>query len=231
MPIINTNYGGSDIPTLTNPATVDDVSNGKEYIDGNGAKQTGTFVNYEDAIVSGVFQNEEYVNNRITQIGVYKFRAITTLISITMNNVKGISTNAFYGCSKLKNVIMPNVNYVDNAVFYGCVSLENYPFSNNDSLTILNSQVFSGCIALTKVKLQKRVAAIHQHAFQNCSNVLLYDFRDRELNNIPTTGGSWQGMNANCKIVVPDNLYDAWIIASNWVSMASHIVKASDYID
>jgi hypothetical protein len=33
------------------------------------------------------------------------------------------------------------------------------------------------------------------------------------------------------KIVVPDALYDEWIAATNWVSYASKIVKASEFVE
>jgi hypothetical protein len=39
------------------------------------------------------------------------------------------------------------------------------------------------------------------------------------FNNIP----------ADCKIVVRDELYDAWMAAANWSTYASKIVKLSDY--
>lgn len=40
-------------------------------------------------------------------------------------------------------------------------------------------------------------------------------------------------MSSDCKIVVPDALYDTWIAATNWSSstIVSHIVKASEYED
>ena len=35
--------------------------------------------------------------------------------------------------------------------------------------------------------------------------------------------------NNTYKIVVPDPLYDTWIAATNWASIASHIMKQSDW--
>lgn len=35
-------------------------------------------------------------------------------------------------------------------------------------------------------------------------------------------------MNENCKIVVPDALYDAWVADSDWSSLAAHIIKQSE---
>jgi hypothetical protein len=56
-----------------------------------------------------------------------------------------------------------------------------------------------------------------------------YDFSTHEIvprlwnitafTNIPST----------CKIIVPDSLYDEWIVAANWSTFANQIVKASEY--
>ena len=34
--------------------------------------------------------------------------------------------------------------------------------------------------------------------------------------------------NENLKIIVPDELYDTWIVATNWSTYANKIVKASE---
>ena len=39
---------------------------------------------------------------------------------------------------------------------------------------------------------------------------------------------TFQNTNNTFKIVVPDALYNDWIVATNWSTYASHIVKASE---
>ena len=48
---------------------------------------------------------------------------------------------------------------------------------------------------------------------------------------VPTLSNvnAFNSTNATYKIVVPDALYSSWTTASNWSSIASHIVKASEY--
>lgn len=46
-----------------------------------------------------------------------------------------------------------------------------------------------------------------------------------ELSNTDAFGST----NSTFKIVVPDSLYNDWIVATNWSTYASHIVKASEY--
>jgi hypothetical protein len=41
---------------------------------------------------------------------------------------------------------------------------------------------------------------------------------------------AFSGIPSDCKIIVPDALYDTWIAAPNWSSYASQIVKDSEFI-
>ncbi len=49
--------------------------------------------------------------------------------------------------------------------------------------------------------------------------------------SIPTLSSTDAFQNGSGKIVVPDNLYDEWIAATNWSTYASRIVKASEYAE
>jgi hypothetical protein len=48
---------------------------------------------------------------------------------------------------------------------------------------------------------------------------------------VPTLGGTgvFSSIPSDCKIVVPDNLYDTWKAATNWSTHASKMVKASEF--
>ena len=55
------------------------------------------------------------------------------------------------------------------------------------------------------------------------------DFKDSK--SVPTLSGTgaFNFTPSDCKIVVPDSLYDSWIAATNWSTYASKIVKASEF--
>jgi hypothetical protein len=65
--------------------------------------------------------------------------------------------------------------------------------------------------------------------FGYCVSCAYFDFS--EHNAIPTLSASdaFNGINDSAKIIVPDDLYDEWIAATNWSSLASKIVKASEF--
>ena len=56
-----------------------------------------------------------------------------------------------------------------------------------------------------------------------------YDFRASK--SVPTLSSTnaFKNIPSDCKIVVPDALYDTWIAATNWSTYASYIVKASEF--
>ena len=56
-----------------------------------------------------------------------------------------------------------------------------------------------------------------------------YDFRASK--SVPTLSNTnaFNNIPSDCKIVVPDSLYDTWIAATNWSTHASKIIKASKF--
>lgn len=120
-----------------------------------------------------------------------------------------------------------------------CEKIVSYPFYKYTNLKYVHLPeqlkeipyyCFSEC-GLESITIPKNVAKIGTYAFFNCKQMKLYDFRSLEhvitLDNI----NAFNGIPTNCKIVVPDNLYDQWITATNWSSLASKIVKASEFVE
>jgi hypothetical protein len=67
---------------------------------------------------------------------------------------------------------------------------------------------------------------ISHNAFYSCSAQSI-QFTDES--KVPTLSGSFYNFSASCQIVVPDSLYDQWIVATNWAQYADQIIKRSDW--
>ena len=65
--------------------------------------------------------------------------------------------------------------------------------------------------------------------FFGCTSLELVDMTGSI--GVPTLSdvNNFDNTNDTYKIVVPDSLYDTWIAATNWASIASHIMKQSDW--
>ena len=117
-----------------------------------------------------------------------------------------LGTQAFRNCTSLEILTAPaSVTTIRDSVFYGCTNLRKVIFEG-DIVTSIGATTFRDCTSLEMVDLS------------NCSTVLKLD-NVSAFQNVPTT----------CKIVVPDNLYEDWKVATNWSSFASQIIKKSDY--
>ena len=68
---------------------------------------------------------------------------------------------------------------------------------------------------------------IGAQAFQYCISLKYLDFSN--VRQVPTLASTNAFTSTKCQFVVPDALYDDWIVATNWTTYADRIVKASDF--
>ena len=142
------------------------------------------------------------------------------------NSVTSIGSNAFSNCCALASVVIPNgVTSIGSGVFYNCYALASVVIPN--SVTSIGDMVFYNCDALASVVIPNSVTSIGSNAFGYCKSLAFIDFGSHT--SVPTLSNSnaFNYIASDCKIVVPDALYDEWKAATNWSSHASKIVKAS----
>lgn len=68
---------------------------------------------------------------------------------------------------------------------------------------------------------------LNEDTFNGCSALEKVDFS--EATSVPTLSNinCFANTNETFRILVPDSLYDQWIVADNWSQFANQIVKAS----
>lgn len=95
-------------------------------------------------------------------------------------------------------------------------------------VTSIGSYACYKCYSLTSITIPNSVTSIGDYAFGFCYSLTRCDFSRHT--SVPTlvNTGTFANINAICKIIVPDNLYDRWIAASNWSTYADYIYKASE---
>ena len=171
------------------------------------------------------------IPSTITTIGTYVFQNCIRLEYITIpNTITSIGAGCFYSCSSLSELTLPStITSLGNSLFNGCYALTGITIPS--TVTTIGTSVFSGCACLTKLVFPSGLVSIAASAFSNCSSIEYFDFSD--CNSIPSLANknAFSGMSTDCKIIVPDNLYNSWIGASNWSNYASYIIKESDWND
>ena len=169
------------------------------------------------------------IPNSVTSIGTYVFRYCCSLSSIVIpNSVTSIGYNVFYYCYSLSSVIIPeSVTSIDDYAFQYCYSLSSLIIP--DSVTSIGGNAFQYCCSLSSIVIPDSVTSIGGNAFRNCSGVAYYDFSNHIA--VPTLANTsvFMSMPSDCKIIVPDNLYNTWEAATNWSINSSNIIKKSDW--
>lgn len=168
------------------------------------------------------------ITQDVLSIGNSAFFRCYSLASIMIpESVTSIGEYAFYQCYSLASVVLPqNITNISAAIFWECTSLPSIVIPK--SVTSIGASSFNSCSSLTFVVIPQGVTSIGANAFSACSGMAIYDFRS--LDNVPTLGNkAFNSIASDCKIVVPDALYEQWCSASNWSTYRSYIVKASEF--
>ena len=213
----------------------------------SGVTNIGMYAFYQCTNLTGIT-----IPSTVTSIENYAFYKCSSLTNITIpSSVTSIGSNAFYDCSNLTNITIPSsVTSIGSNAFYDCINLEEVVLPN--TISSLTMAMFRGCrklvsiniptscnvipqnflyqcTSLTKITIPNNIITIGTSSFYGCTGMREYDFTS--LDHIPALSNknAFTNINASCKIVVPDSLYNSWISASNWSNYASNIIKESDY--
>ena len=194
------------------------------------------------------------IPGNITSMGNYAFYYCTVLESVEIHDgVTTIGQNAFRGCSKLVSVTLPNdLLTINQYAFADCsnltsieipdsvMSIGNYAFSNcgsltsiviPDSVTSIGNSAFSSCSSLINIVIPDGVTSISTYTFNGCSGMQVLDFS--KYTSVPTLSNknAFNGVPSTCKVIIPDELYDSWIAATNWSALTVTYVKKSEYVE
>ena len=89
--------------------------------------------------------------------------------------------------------------------------------------------MFEECKSLKRIKMNASSGNWGSYMFYGCTSLELVDMTGSKGVPILDNTNNFGFISQSYKIVVPDSLYDTWIAATNWASIASHIMKQSDW--
>lgn len=143
------------------------------------------------------------------------------------NNITKISNYSFNGFSSITSVTIPdNIESIGNGAFKSCQNLEEVFIGNG--VTTIGQEAFYFSNKLKSVKVGKNVQHIEGYAFSTNYGTI-FDFSSHDSIPDIQDGVFNDSSYYPCKIIVPDSLYDEWIIAGSWSTYASNIIKKSDW--
>lgn len=206
------------------------------------------------AIADNAFNNcfwiaEISLPRSIARIGNSAFYTNYSLKFAAIPSGASIDNSAFTNCFALSGLSLPATisaipNYMLNSCFivgFGATpgnvqSLGVAAYQNNysrkmitlpASLSIIPASLCVNCYSLAQVIVPSSVASIGAGAFQNCYGVKLYDFSKHTAVPTLANANAFTGIAADCEIRVPASLADSWKAATNWSTLADHIVGVS----
>jgi hypothetical protein len=149
-----------------------------------------------------------------------------SLESVIITGANSFGSNGpFINCNSLKTIIIPNAvtNIVQNS-FQGCNSLEEIKIGN--ATTTLGNFAFNACNALVEIEFPNTLTTMGNQLFASNNSTLEYTFLSTTPPTLAATN-SFNGINAACKIYVPDASVAAYKAATNWSTYANYIYPLS----
>lgn len=161
----------------------------------------------------------------------------------------GFSLNSTVDGSGLRKFRCPSaMTSLPNNMFNRCQYLEEVELHSD--ISSFPNNCFNECYCLRKFNMPVGLETIMEKAFYNCRSLrvmppfpstlnsigtnafwyipaVVFDFS--ACSQIPTLVNTNAFEYTSGIIVVPDNLYNEWIAATNWSTYADRIIKASEY--
>ena len=133
-----------------------------------------------------------------------------------------IENYGFYTCENVTELeLPPNLTTVGSYCFSCMRSLTSLVLPRG--VVNIPSVMASENTAMTAFVAEGALTGVAGYAFQNCSNCMKYDFT--ACTKVPPLWGpGFININPDADIFVPAELYDEWIVATNWAQYADHIV-------
>lgn len=119
----------------------------------------------------------------------------------------------------ISNVLNTTTTYANNCLVYA-------KFLNGECSLVKGTFQYKRC--LKKVEFPNGCSQMASWTFNGCYNLQELNFSTAPSIPTVTTDFITGSFDPSLKIIVPDDLYDSWIVASGWSSWATYIVKASE---
>lgn len=158
------------------------------------------------------------------------FYSCTDLRYVTLSDsVSSLSASqVFYTCQSIDFLHLPdNITAIGTSVFNAVSAIDELILPAK--LKTIGTSAFYTCFPLASLTMPSTLTSIAAQAFYNCAGMKYYDFS--ALTSVPTLSNSnaFTGIQSDCSIIVPDALYDTWVAATNWSSLANKIIKKSSW--
>jgi hypothetical protein len=167
-----------------------------------------------------------YMPSSVTTLNGETFLSCRSLKTINLPNNISINYDVFRNCSALQKITLPlGVSFIDQNHFRDCSSLAEVVILST-SLTAVNNNTFFNNLALKSLEFPASLTSIGTNSFSGNAQILEYVFNSTTPPTLAATS-AFTGINAACKIYVPDANVAAYKAATNWSTYTNYIYPLS----
>ena len=188
------------------------------------------------------------IGNFVEQIGNNMFQQLRMESISLPKGIKSIGNNSFMSCGSLRYLVVPKgatsigqttLSYISSLYsvsipkgvditqqFAKSSAMQYIALPPNESL---GNSVLRDLRRLQCVTIPRSVKTIGTYGLYGLSSCAYIDFSHHTTIPSLEASSAIGSVNADTKIIVPDALYDEWIVATNWTTHAAKIVKDSEY--
>ena len=163
------------------------------------------------------------IPNGITSFGKSAFEYCVSLQNAPISgNISSIGESAFENCSGITSVSLPDgITSISKDAFHTCRNLSSVNIPN--SVSSIGNYAFYNCSNLANMTMPTGITSIGSSAFYGCYGMRYYDFS--ACTSVPTLSNTnaFDGIPADCEILIPAALFDEWGAATNWTTYASYM--------
>jgi len=178
-------------------------------------------------------EEQAFYNSKVSVINFpsnLKYIGSRALAFSQIKSVEGLSDNtyiepyAFACCPNLERFVVPHY-WTSVGGFSGCIKLKEIILP--PTITHIESSAFNGCTSLTEITIPASVIEIGNSAFLNSGLETVYCLRKMPpglgAQAFRSYDGEWYD-NLDCRIYVPTESWQYYIIAGGWKAYADDIV-------
>ena len=154
------------------------------------------------------------------------FNGCNSLESVIITGCNNLFGNSpFSSCNSLPKIKIPNATTnIVTSTFFDCHSLSEVIIGN--ATTTLGNSAFQTCRSVKSFEFPSTLTTIGSNVFNGNSATLEYTFLSTTPPTLANTN-AFTGINAACKIYVPDASVAAYKAATNWSTYANYIYPLS----
>jgi hypothetical protein len=162
----------------------------------------------------------------VTTLGATCFFGCSALEYIDLKNITSFTSSSLRSISIRQDIVIPStITNTGSQTFSGSTQITSISVEGS-GLTTIGNNAFQSISSVTSLEFPSSVTSIGTNAFNGNQQILEYTFNSTTPPTLANIN-AFTGINAACKIYVPDGDVATYKAATNWVTYANYIYPLS----